>query len=96
MELIDIKKIEDCFDGSVIFEYSFDEEIKERFMKKLSEKEKLNYYPEFPKPFFKIITADGLQIKGIVGDTSLQVIYPQTDKWEKKRAFENLLRHHIE
>ena len=95
MELINIKKIEDCFDGSVIFEYFFNEEIKEKFMKKLSEKGKLDYYPEFPRPFFKIITSDGLQIKGIIGDASLQVIYPQTDKWEKKKAFEHQLRHHL-
>jgi hypothetical protein len=94
MELTDIKKVEDCFDGSVIFEYFFDLEIKEEFMKSLGETGRLDYYPDFLRPFFKIITSDGLQIKGIVGDKSFQVIYPQTKKWEKKEAFEKQLCFH--
>lgn len=96
MELTDIKKIEDCFDGSVIFEYYFDREIKEEFMQRLGGTGRLNYYPDFLRPFFKIITSDGLQIKGIVGDKSFQVIYPQTKKWEKKHFFEKQLSRYID
>ena len=96
MELVEIKKVEDCFDGSVIFEYYFDREIKEEFMQRLGETGRLDYYPEFHRPFFKIFTSDGLQIKGIIGDKSFQVLYPQTEKWEKKKAFEKQLKCHIE
>jgi hypothetical protein len=96
MELLDTKKVEDCFDGSVIFEYYWSEKIGEEFMKKLGTTGRLYYYPEFHRPFFKIITFDGLQIKGIIGDPSFQVIYPQTNKWEKKKAFEKQLLCHIE
>lgn len=96
MELTDIKKVEDCFDGSVIFEYYFDREIREEFMQRLAETGRLNYYPDFLRPFFKIITSDGLQIKGIVGDKSFQVLYPQTEKWEKKHFFEKQLSYYID
>jgi hypothetical protein len=95
MELINIKKVEDCFDGSVIFEYYFNEEVKEGHMKKLGNTGRLNYYPDFHRPFFKIITSDGLQIKGIIGDKSFQVLYPQTKKREKKKAFDKQLRKYI-
>lgn len=52
MKLVEIKKLEDCFDGSIIFEYSFDENVEETFMKMLGQTGKLDYYPDFRRPFF--------------------------------------------
>jgi len=92
MKLVKIKKLEDCFDGSIIFEYSFDENIEETFMKMLGQTGKLDYYPDFSRPFFKIMTHDGLQIKGIIGEKNFEITYPLTKKWEKKRNFENSLK----
>ena len=91
MKLIDIKKLEDCFDGSMIFRYSFKNKIDESFMNKLGEKGKLQYYPEFPRPFFKIITNDGAQVKGIIGDDNFEVVFPQTRKQERKKNFDTNL-----
>ena len=90
MQLTDIKKVEDCFDGSMIFRYTFDKEIDEGFMRKMVKREeaKLHYYPEFLRPFFKIITGEDIQVKGILGDDNIEVIFPQTGKWEKKKKFE--------
>ena len=91
MKLIDIEKIEDCFDGSMIFKYSFAGEIGEMFMRKLELIGELNYYPEFSRPFYKIFTFNGIQIKGIIGETNFEVTFPLTEKWGKKRKFENRL-----
>jgi hypothetical protein len=88
MKLFNIKKLEDCIDGSMIFMYSIYEKVNETFMKKLGEKGKLQYYPEFPRPFFKIITADGVQVKGIIGDDNIEAVFPRTHKLEKKKDFE--------
>jgi len=90
MKLIDIKKLEDCFDGSMIFKYSFDKGIEEILMRKIAEKGKLDYYPEFPRPFFKIICA-GVQVKGIIGEDNFEVTFPRTAKEEKKTNFESML-----
>jgi hypothetical protein len=92
MKLLNIKKLEDCIDGSIIFMYSFNEKIDETFMKKLGEKENLQYYPEFPRPFFKIITADGIQLKGIIGEDNFEVLFPKTNKQERKKKFETDLK----
>lgn len=92
MKLINIKKLEDCIDGSMIFMYSFNEKIDETFMKMLGEEENLQYYPEFPRPFFKIITADGVQLKGIIGDDNFEVLFPKTNKNERKKKFETDLK----
>ncbi len=92
MKLIEIKKIEDCFDSSVIFEYFFDQKISKKLMKGLAQYGALKYYPNFEKPFFKIITTENVQIKGIIGDKSCEVVYPSEKKTEKKHSFEkNLL-----
>ena len=91
MNLVNIKKLEDCIDGSMIFMYSFNEKIDEALMKKLGEKGKLQYYPDFPRPFFKIVTTDGVQVKGIIGDDNFEVVFPSTNKQERKKNFETNL-----
>jgi hypothetical protein len=91
MKLIAIKKLEDCLDGSMIFKYSFTETIDETRMKILAERGKLHYYPEFPRPFFKITTNDGVLLKGIIGDHDFEAVFPFTNKQEKKENFEALL-----
>jgi hypothetical protein len=96
MKLINIKKLEDCIDGSMIFMYSFNEKIDETLMKKLGEKGNLQYYPEFPRPFFKLITTDGVQVKGIIWDDNIEVVFPRTNKQERKTNFETNLVKMIE
>ena len=95
MELIDIKKVEDCFDGSVIFQYAFDKEINETLMEKMGKKGTIQYYPEFLRPFFKIVTVDGLQVKGTIGNNKFEVIYPKNNKQGKKNNFETHLKKYL-
>lgn len=96
MRLIEIRKLEDCFDGSVIFKYSFDGEVSEALMKRMGEKGRVQYFPEFPRPFFKIITPQSIQVRGIVGDRDFEAVYPQTGKWQRKEAFEGNLKKLLE
>lgn len=91
MKLVEVKKMDDCFDGSMVFEYRFDRQIDETFMKIISRPGRLSYYPEFSRPFFKIFSEKGIQIKGIIGDDNFQVTFPQTRKAELKKAFETRL-----
>lgn len=95
MEIIKVKKVEDCFDGSVIFEYFFDQKVDDRLMKNLAQSGTLNFFPEFKRPFFKILTANGLQIKGIIGDQNFEVVYPMNKKREKKKNFEDGLKKYL-
>ena len=88
MKPINIKKLEDCLDGSINFSYSFNIKVGEILMRKLAEGGKLQYFPDFPKPFFKIVTAEGIHIKGIIGDDNFEVLYPRTGRDEKKRDFD--------
>jgi len=91
MIITKIKKLEDCFDGSLIYSYQFSKAVDENIMKSLAKKERLDYYPYFAKPFYKIFTRDGLQIKGILGEDNLEVTFPLTGQVEKKKRFEENL-----
>lgn len=78
MRLLNEQKKETCFDGSEIYEYYYDNVIEESVMYYLAENGDLSFYPDFAKPFFKIITNDDLQIKGVLGDKSFEVVYPKS------------------
>jgi hypothetical protein len=88
MKLLEVLKVEDCFDGGLRFEYRFDGEIAEPFMRGLATGARLDYFPDFPKPFFKIIRGDGVQIKGILGTADIEAFFPSMQKEEIKRNFD--------
>lgn len=95
MKLIEACKIEDCFDGGSRYKYRFDEGIVEPFMRRLASGARLDYFPEFPKPFFKIFREDGLQIKGIIGDMDFEVYFTRNQTDEKTIEFEIELHNHL-
>jgi hypothetical protein len=91
MKLLEVHKVEDCFDGGLRLEYRFDGEIAEPFMMGLASGARLDYFPDFPKPFFKIIREDGVQIKGILGTADIEAFFPSKQKEDIKRNFDHLL-----
>ena len=88
MRIIKAEKIEDCFDGSRIFLYSFEDCWNEVEINKLQKLGKLEYFRDFPRPFFRLITKDGMQVKGVEGDVSCRVIFPSDEQNVIKQAFE--------
>ncbi len=88
MKFQEARKLEDCFDGSQAFSYTFDEPWTEENILELASFGTLEYFPEFPRPFFRLRTARGLEVKGVGGDTQCRVIFPRTDGEEVRRDFE--------
>lgn len=71
--ILQIKDIEDCFDGTYIKEIMFDAEMEKDLVFYLGRKGKIYYYEEFPRPFFKIHMKGEYDIKGIVGENTLRI-----------------------
>ena len=87
------RKVEDCFDGSRVYEYHLAQgTVDETFIKSLAAIGELEYFPNFPRPFFRICSPDGLQLKGVQDEQTFQVILPGREQQERKRRFENELR----
>ena len=75
MKVKEVKVVEDCFDGSFIREFILDEPTSEDFIKKLSQDAILEYYKDFPRPLFKIKKKKAYEIKGVIGNKSVRVIF---------------------
>ncbi|HBF89120.1 MAG TPA: hypothetical protein DDX39_10800 [Bacteroidales bacterium] len=73
MKIIEIKNIEDCFDGSFIKELFLDEQITKEYILLLKEKGELKYYPTFARPFFSFEIEDVMNIKGVEGNYSIRI-----------------------
>ena len=74
MKVIASKEIENCFEGSNIRELLFDENISKSFILHFKEKGRLQYFPSFSRPFFKIDVKDKFIIKGVEGFKTSRII----------------------
>lgn len=74
MKIIEIRHIEDCFDGSFIKEIIFDQQIDNEFIKSLEDIGDLNYYQDFARPFFKVELKNVLSVKGVEGNYTIRVL----------------------
>lgn len=72
------KKVEDCFDGSRIFEYALFVPVGPGLIEQLGTLGNLEYFRDFPRPFYRIITDSGAIIKGIEGENYFRVIYTKS------------------
>ena len=74
MKVVDIKDIEDCFDGSFIKELLLDDEMNKDFVKSLAELGELKYFADFSRPFFKLRVGKQAELKGVEGNRTLRVL----------------------
>jgi hypothetical protein len=74
MRIVNVKHIEDCFDGSYLHELLFDSEITRGFIVSLGAATQLQYYPDFARPFFKATVPGQFSLKGIEGNRTVRVI----------------------
>jgi hypothetical protein len=73
MKVCAITHREDCVDGAVVKDVHIEGTINRRVIQHLGELGTLQYYPQFPKPFFKLDLGDGAAAKGVEGETSFRV-----------------------
>ncbi|BDS15064.1 hypothetical protein [Aureispira anguillae] len=73
MTVIQIKHIEDCFDGSSVKELLLSEAISSDLIHALGKTGDLQYFPHFARPFFKIRLHKKLDVKGIEGNDTLRI-----------------------
>lgn len=81
VKILDIKDIEDCVDGSYIKEILLDGEVTKDFIQYLGKMGRMQYFPDFTRPFFKI-SAEGMALKGVENNKTIQAIIFETQKLE--------------
>lgn len=82
--------MEDCFDGSLIKEILLADNIIKEQIYTLGEGGYIQYFSDFPRPFYKIRISGLYDVKGIEGNNTMRVHLksPETFPLEK---FINLL-----
>lgn len=85
MKILEVKHIEDCFDGSYIKEFLLETEITESFVRHLSAGGELKYYPDFARPFFCLTKSNQYKVKGVQGNATLRTVLYESDGEETIR-----------
>ena len=75
MNVISTRKVEDCFDGSRVFEVVLDEESSESFVQHMGGLGRLEYFRDFSRPFYRVTRDGEFMINGVEGSRSFQVVF---------------------
>ncbi len=81
MRIIEIKHIDNCFDGTVIKELLFSSVIKKELIFKLGKEEEIQYFAHFERPFFKVSVKGLYDLKGIEGNKTMRIHLKQPQKY---------------
>jgi hypothetical protein len=94
MKVVSVKKLEDCFDGSLISEVRFDKPITHEFIEFICAQAsgKYQYFKEFARPFFKADFIDLFIIEGIQGALSARVVICRKNPDKELKLIAKLLK----
>ena len=81
MNVVAVRHVENCFDGSFIKELLLSDAVSERFIRALAQNGRLQYFPEFARPFYKVRAAGKFDVKGIGGNTAMRVHLKNPDDY---------------
>ncbi len=73
------KKLEDCIDGSMIYEFVLYRSTDIDFINFLKTKGDIDYYPDFPKPLFRGEIRGVSHITGCLGTDRFRVVLYRND-----------------
>ena len=74
MKVVEIRHVEDCFDGSYIREILLDAPTDCAFIHHLGTCGRLRYYADFARPFFTVIDESRFKMKGVEGECAFTVV----------------------
>ena len=73
MEVIEVRHVEDCFDGSLIKELLLSSEVSKELIFALGKNGDVQYFAHFARPFFKIRVSGIYDVKGIKGNKTMRI-----------------------
>jgi hypothetical protein len=70
---VDLRELESCLAHSEAKEIALDEGVSVELMQRLATEGTLQYFPHFPRPYFRIDHPTAWLIQGIVGSPKLRI-----------------------
>jgi hypothetical protein len=77
-KVVEIRHVEDCFDGDFIKEFELDTAVDEPTMRRMALDARLQYYPDFPRPYYRIDKNGFYTIQGVIGNTTFRVTFSRS------------------
>lgn len=91
MNIVKINKVEDCFDGSAVFDYCLSEAWNETAIRKLTALGELEYFADFPRPLFRLHNKSGLFVNGLAGECQCRVILPHANREQLQSQLQEVI-----
>lgn len=73
--VIEIQTLESCLDSSSVCRITLDQELSEPLMHRLATEGDLQYFPHFPRPYFRIDRARKWVLQGVLGTYDIRVTF---------------------
>jgi len=90
MKIVKMESVEDCFKETLFIDAELDCPVTKSFIFYLGTKGKLQYYEDFPRPFFQLSIPSKYSLKGIEGSHSIRVLLHE-DNPEGVKEFSELI-----
>ncbi len=87
MKILQITDVPDCFNTSLTKEILFDQPVTKDYIQYLGQHGQLDYYAEFPRPFYKLQKSGYYILQGVEGTDTARVIL---DRTRVQEALQNL------
>lgn len=72
MTVIKVNTVEECLDGTTVFEIVFGEPVNGDAIRSLDSLGTLEYFSDFPRPFYRV-EGEAFQLKGVEGNDRCRV-----------------------
>ena len=73
--VVEVRELDDCLESTVVKEIRIDPPLDEGVMNAMGAGARLRFYPNFPKPYFRIERKRGYVIQGVIGKDSFRVTF---------------------
>lgn len=87
MRIILDQPMPNCFNGEYMREVFFDQVVTQSHINYLSIDGELDFYPELPRPFYKISKSNLFILKGVIGNDCMKVYFSRKTLEENKQHF---------
>ncbi len=75
VHVVSSQVLENCLDSSVVRELQLSEPVGEVVMRRVARQGRLQFFPDFPRPYFRLDRSRAYVVQGVFGETSLRVTF---------------------
>jgi hypothetical protein len=92
IQVIAVRPLEDCLIESMNSEWELDQPLGREIMQRMAKGSRLQFYPDFPRPYFRIESPDGYVLQGVLGNTTFRATFSRQNEPQAHLSLRNLIK----